>query len=113
VTWGDEFYFLNPPSQAAIQSDRFYDDRTNADSRPKWQAWMREEQPRPLVFWGEYDLSFDLGQPERYRRDVPNAQVYVLDAGHFALDTAADENAALVREFVSSSRSDLLSRRVG
>ena len=40
-----------------------------------------------LVIWGKYDLSFDLSEPEAYRRDVPNAEVHVLDAGHFALDT--------------------------
>jgi hypothetical protein len=40
---------------------------------------------------GKYDLSFDLSEPEAYRRDVPNAEVHVLDAGHFALDTKADE----------------------
>jgi len=49
---------------------------------------------------GKYDLSFDLGEPERYRKDIPKAEVHVLDAGHFALDTAADEIAALVRGFV-------------
>jgi pimeloyl-ACP methyl ester carboxylesterase len=47
--------------------------------------------------------SFDLSEPEAYRRDVPNAQVHVLDAGHFALDTAADEIAAVVRDLVGSS----------
>ena len=46
----------------------------------------------------------DLSEPEAYRRDVSNAQVHVLDAGHFALDTAADEIAALVRGFVGSTR---------
>jgi pimeloyl-ACP methyl ester carboxylesterase len=56
-----------------------------------------------LVIWGKHDLSFDLSEPEAYRRDVPNAHVHVLDAGHFALDTAADEIAALVREFVSAT----------
>lgn len=61
---------------------------------------MHLQQPRLLVLWGKYDLSFDPGEPERYREDVPNAQVHVLDAGHFALDTAADEIAALVRGFV-------------
>ncbi len=65
---------------------------------------MREKQPRLLVIWGKYDVSFDLSEPEAYRQDVPNAQVHVLDAGHFALDTAADEIAALVRSFVASSR---------
>jgi hypothetical protein len=54
--------------------------------------------------WGKYDLSFDLSEPEAYRHDVPNAQVHVLDAGHFALDTAAVEIAALVRGFVASFR---------
>jgi pimeloyl-ACP methyl ester carboxylesterase len=101
--WTDEFAFLNQPAQAQIQSDLFYDYRTNVDAYPKWQAWMREKQPRLLVIWGKYDLSFDLAEPERYRKDVPNAQVHVLDAGHFALDTAADEIAALVRDFVGSS----------
>ena len=42
--------------------------------------------------------------PEAYRRDVPNAEVHVLDAGHLAFDTAADEIAVLVREFVGSFR---------
>jgi hypothetical protein len=45
---------------------------------------------------GKYDLSFDLSEPEAYQRDVPNAEVHVLDAGHFALDTAADQIATLV-----------------
>ena len=101
--WTDEFVFLTQPGQAEIQSDLFYDYRTNVDDYPKWQAWMREKKPRLLVIWGKYDLSFDPGEPERYRKDVPNAEVHVLDAGHFALDTAADEIAALVRGFVDSS----------
>jgi hypothetical protein len=41
-----EFYFLNQPGQAEIQSDLFYDYRTNVDAYPKWQSWMREKQPR-------------------------------------------------------------------
>ena len=72
---------------------------------------MRENRPRLLVIWGEYDLSFDPGEPERYREDVPDAEISVLDAGHFALDTAADEVAALVRNFIASLRSELRSRR--
>jgi pimeloyl-ACP methyl ester carboxylesterase len=102
--WTDEFAFLSLPSQGDIQSDLFYDYRTNVQAYPKWQAWMRAKQPRLLVIWGRYDLSFDPSEPEAYRRDVPNAQVHLLDAGHFALDTAADEIAALVRAFVGSSR---------
>jgi pimeloyl-ACP methyl ester carboxylesterase len=99
--WTDEFAFLNRPGQADIQSDLFYDYRTNVDAYPKWQAWMREKQPRLLVIWGKYDPSFDISEPQAYRREVPNAEVHILDAGHFALDTKADEIAALVREFMN------------
>ena len=98
--WTDEYRFLNSPGQGDIQTDLFYDYRTNVDAYPKWQAWMREKQPHLLVIWGKYDLSFDPGEPERYHKDVPSAQVHVLNAGHFALDTAADEIAALVQGFV-------------
>ena len=101
--WTDEFYFLNQPGQADIQSDLFYDYRTNVDAYPKWQAWMREKQPHLLVIWGKYESSFDPSEPEAYRRDVPKAEVHIVDGSHFALDTAADEIAALVRNFVGSS----------
>ena len=47
---------------------------------------------------------FDPSEPEAYRRDVPEAEVHVLDAGHFALDTAADEIAELVQRFMSNER---------
>jgi pimeloyl-ACP methyl ester carboxylesterase len=72
--WTDEFAFLSQPAQADIQSDLFYDYRTNVDSYPKWQAWMRQRQPRLLVLWGKYDASFELSEPEAYRREVPNAE---------------------------------------
>ena len=96
----DEFAFLNQPRQADIQSDLFYDYRTNIAAYPKWQAWMREKQPRLLILWGKYDPSFELSEPEAYRRTVPKAEVHVLDGGHFALDTAADQIAQLIRGFM-------------
>jgi pimeloyl-ACP methyl ester carboxylesterase len=92
------------PGQVEIQTDLFYDYRTNVDAYPKWQAWMRERRPRLLVIWGKYESSFDPSEPESYRRDVASAQVHIVDGGHFALNTAADEIAKLVRDFVGSSR---------
>src|SRR5579872_677205 len=103
--WTDEFNFLSQPGQAEIQSDLFYDYRTNVDSYPKWQAWLREKQPRLLVIWGQYELSFDPSEPESYRKDVPNAEVHIVDGGHFALDTAADEIANFVKGFMARSQS--------
>jgi pimeloyl-ACP methyl ester carboxylesterase len=102
--WTDEFAFLSQPGQADIQSDLFYDYRANVEAYPKWQAWLRHSQPPLLVIWGKYDPSFDLSEPKAYRQDVLDPQVHILDAGHFALDTAADEIAALIRGFVAASR---------
>src|SRR5438105_13063550 len=102
--WTDEFAFLNQPGQVEIQSDLFYDYRTNVENYPKWQAWMRETQLRLLVIWGKYESSFDSSEPESYRRDVPNAQVHIVDGGHFALDTAADDIAAMIGEFMTMQK---------
>ena len=98
--WTDEFAFLNQPNQADIQSDLFYDYRTNVAAYGSWQAWMQKHQPRLLVVWGRYDPSFNISEPDAYRRDVPGAEVHLLNAGHFALDTNASEIAALVAAFV-------------
>ena len=57
-----------------------------------------------MVLWGKHDPSFDIGEPERYRQDVPNAEVHVLDAGHFALDTKADDIAALLHDFMKTQK---------
>jgi hypothetical protein len=50
------------------------------DAYPKWQAWMRDKQPRLLVIWGKYKSSFDPSEPGAYRREVPNAQVHIVMA---------------------------------
>ena len=105
--WTDEYYFLNRPGQVDIQSDLFYDYRTNVDNYPKWQAWMREKQPRLLVLWGKYEASYDPSEPEAYRRDVPKAEVHIVDGPHFALDTAADQIANFVRGFMKQARERL------
>ncbi|TGP13044.1 alpha/beta hydrolase, partial [Mesorhizobium sp. M2D.F.Ca.ET.233.01.1.1] len=83
-----------------IQTDLFYDYRTNLQAYPRWQAWLREHRPPMLVTWGKYDPSFTVAGAHAYQRDVPDAEVHVLEAGHFALEEASDEIAALTRRFV-------------
>jgi pimeloyl-ACP methyl ester carboxylesterase len=53
------------------------------------------------VLWGKYDPSFQVAEAAAYKRDLPNAEVHVLDAGHFALDTDAEVIAQLIRDFLS------------
>jgi pimeloyl-ACP methyl ester carboxylesterase len=101
--WTDEKVFLDKPGQADIQSDMMFDYHTNVDRYPKWQTWMRERQPPLLVTWGTFDPLFDPGEAERYRQEVPKAEVHLLDAGHFALDTKAEEIAEYVGNFMKNN----------
>jgi hypothetical protein len=84
--WTDEFAFPSRLGQGDIQMDLFYDYRTNVASYPAWQEWLRRHQPPLPVLWGCFDASFLVDETEAYRRDVPSAEVHILDVGHFALD---------------------------
>ena len=99
-TWTDEYAFLTRPGQADIQATLFLDYQTNVASYPHWQKWLRDTQPPTLVVWGKYDPSFAVAGATAYADDVTGAKVHILDAGHFALDEAADEVALLVRDFL-------------
>ena len=99
--WNDEFAFLSRPGQADIQIGLFYDYRTNVASYPVWGAWLREHQPPTLVVWGKYDPSFLVAATVAYQRDLPQAEVHVLDAGHFAIYEKPDEISSLVSHFLS------------
>lgn len=99
-TWTDEYYFLSQPGQADIQTDLFFDYQNNLKAYPVWQKWLRDHQPPLLVLWGRYDPSFTVGGAEAYRKDVPGAEVHILDAGHFALDEKATEVIRLTADFM-------------
>jgi pimeloyl-ACP methyl ester carboxylesterase len=101
--WNDEFAFLNRPGEADIQSDLFYDYRNNLAAFPAWQSWLRERRPRTLIVWGRYDPVFDIAEVAALKRDVPKADVHILDAGHFALDESARDIARLMRNFLGRS----------
>ena len=99
--WTDELAFLSRPGQERIQLDLFYDYRTNVASYPRWQEYLRAQRPPTLVLWGKFDPSFAVAGASAYARDVPDAEVHVLDAGHFALDEAADEIADRIQSFLT------------
>ncbi len=101
-TWSDEYTLLSRLGQRQIQFDLFYDYQTNVAPYPKWQAWMSEHKPPMPVVWGRYAPSFIIDGANTYKRDVPDAEVHILDASHFALDEGLDEIAALVRNFLAT-----------
>jgi pimeloyl-ACP methyl ester carboxylesterase len=100
-TWTDEYVHLSKPGQREIQADLLHGYRTNVASYPVWQAWLREHRPPTLVVWGQNDPSFIAPGAEAYERDLPDAEIQLLDAGHFALDEKNDEIANLVLAFLA------------
>jgi pimeloyl-ACP methyl ester carboxylesterase len=98
--WTDEFTHLSKPGQREIQSALLYDYRTNVDSYPAWQHWLRTQQPPTLIVWGANDPSFIAAGAAAFRRDLPQAELHLLDAGHFALDERNDEVAGLILRFL-------------
>ena len=84
--WNSDFAFLQRPNARRVQLDLFYDYRTNVALYPKWQAFLREHQPKTIIFWGEGDIFFSSEGGEAYLKDLPKAEIHRLDAGHFAVE---------------------------
>jgi pimeloyl-ACP methyl ester carboxylesterase len=103
-TWTDEYAHMSRAGQREIQGDLLYDYRTNVAAYPAWQAWLRGHKPPTLVVWGKNDPSFIAAGGEAYRRDLPDAEIHLLDAGHFPWDEKVDEIAALILDFLSRQR---------
>ena len=100
-TWTDEFAHLSRPGQREIQAALLYDYRTNVAAYPAWQAWLRAHKPPALIAWGRNDPSFIAAGGDAYKRDLPDAEIHQLDAGHFALDEKTDEIASLILQFLA------------
>ena len=88
-----------PAIGRALSAMANMDDFINARTGSSLTAQALMDRLAPL-FLRQGFVSFDPGEPERYRKDVPKAEVHVLDAGHFALDIKADEIAVLVKTFM-------------
>ncbi|QGW65088.1 alpha/beta fold hydrolase [Lysobacter soli] len=98
--WEDESARLAQPAQRDIQSRLLYDYRTNVASYRAWQNWLRARQPPALIVWGRNDPSFVAAGAQAYLRDLPDAELHLLDAGHFALEEQLDEIALLMLSFL-------------
>ncbi|GAB7538166.1 hypothetical protein BGC_43880 [Burkholderia sp. 3C] len=99
-TWTDEFSHLSKPGQREIQGDLLYDYRNNVASYPQWQNWLRKHHPATLVVWGANDPSFIAAGGSAFKTDLPDAEIHLLDAGHFALDEQNDQIAAYILDFM-------------
>ncbi len=99
-TWTLDQALLDRPGNSEIQLDLFYDYRTNPPLYPAWQEWLRRAKPPTLVVWGKNDQIFPAPGAAPYRRDVPDAEIHLLDTGHFALESNGPEIASLMLDFL-------------
>ena len=63
-----------------------HDYGSNPPLYPSWQAYLRQWQPPTLIVWGANDQIFPAAGATPYLRDLPDAELHLLDAGHFALE---------------------------
>lgn len=100
-TWSDEFAFLTKPGMAEIQLELVYDYQSNVAAYERWQTYLRESQPPTLVVWGKNDPLFTVAGAMAFGRDVPDAEIHLLNASHFALDEEVTAIGALVHRFLN------------
>ena len=110
--WNMDSTFLERPSARQAQMDLFYDYRTNVELYPKWQKFLRDNQPKSLIFWGQNDIFFTREGGEAYLKDLPNAEMHRLDSGHFAVEDCLDEIANGIISFYLEKVSNGSNRKV-
>lgn len=99
-TWVHDQALLDRPGNKEIQLDLFYDYRTNVPLYPAFQSFFRERKPPTLILWGKNDTIFPEPGAHPYLRDLPEAEMHLLDTGHFALEDKLDVMAPLIRDFL-------------
>jgi pimeloyl-ACP methyl ester carboxylesterase len=98
--WLHDQALLDRPGIDEIMLDLFKDYGSNVALYPQFQAFFRAQQPPTLIVWGKNDAIFPAPGAQAYLRDLPHAELHLLDTGHFALEDKGAEIAALVLDFL-------------
>ncbi|GGJ79222.1 hydrolase [Streptomyces camponoticapitis] len=100
--YGLDNHYLARDGAHEIQLDLFLDYAGNVALYPVFQEYFRTNRPPLLAMWGRNDPFFLPAGAEAFKRDIPDADVRLVDTGHFALETHADEIAAAIGGFLTS-----------
>lgn len=102
--WMLDQAYMDRPGNKEIQLALFYSYGSNPGHYPEWQAYFRKHQPPMLIVWGKNDKIFPAEGAYPYLRDLPKAEMHLLDTGHFALEEDGARIAGLMREFLGRKR---------
>lgn len=94
-------FFLDRPGNAAIQLNLLHNYQSNVALYDRWHEYFRNQQPRMLILWGKNDPFFTVEGAKAYKRDLPNAELHLIDTGHFALEDSSAFIAERMRKFLS------------
>jgi pimeloyl-ACP methyl ester carboxylesterase len=97
--WNMDLHLLERPQARRVQLDFFYDYRTNVALYPQWQTFLRERQPKTIIFWGQDDIFFTREGGEAYLKDLPDAEMHRLESGHFAVEDSLSFISAKMIDF--------------
>jgi pimeloyl-ACP methyl ester carboxylesterase len=100
-TWLHDQALLDRPGIDEIMLDLFKDYGSNVALYPQFQSFFRTRRPPTLIVWGKNDVIFPAEGAHPYLRDLPDAELHLLDSGHFALEDKGDEIARLMRDFLA------------
>ena len=92
---------LDRPGNQEVQLALFLDYRSNVELYPKWQQYFRDAQPPTLILWATGDAIFPTEGARPYLRDLPDAELYLLDTGHFALEEDGERMGAAIVSFLN------------
>jgi pimeloyl-ACP methyl ester carboxylesterase len=95
--WVLDQALLDRPGVQDYQVDLLENYKTNIPRYPEWQAAFRNHQPKTLIVWGKNDPFFIPPGARAYLKDLPEAKLVWLDAGHFVLDENAPQVAAEIK----------------
>lgn len=98
--WIHDQALLDRPGVDEIMLDLFGDYGSNVALYPQFQEFFRTRRPPTLLAWGKNDVIFPAEGALPYKRDLPDAELHLLDTGHFALEDKGEEIAALMRDFL-------------
>ncbi|MEH2274268.1 MAG: alpha/beta hydrolase [Nostoc sp.] len=92
--------FLDRSGNDAIQLNLLHNYQSNVALYDSWHEYFRNRQPRMLIVWGKNDPIFTVEGAQAYKRDIPAAELHLLDTGHFALEDSSEFIADRIREFL-------------
>jgi pimeloyl-ACP methyl ester carboxylesterase len=101
---------LDRPGNEAIQLNLLHDYQSNLALYDGWHEFFRSKQPKTLIVWGKNDPFFTVEGAQAYLRDIPNAELHLLDTGHFALEDSCEFIAQQILRFFASSKSTVSSQ---